>query len=157
MTKEEGVVCVSPRVFARVLACVLQSAQKTHCWPAPKQHSRLFPTDKEGLVSHRETGPIYCLWLQKDWKQKPFGGREREELSECGAETFLALFNRIKAGRGDREKNLKTTVLATNDSRKSVTLNIAHLNYTLRDGGVFNLQERCITTPGPEKQRSRLG
>lgn len=53
------------RVYVCVRTCVLQSTQKMHCWPDQKQHSRLFPTDKEGLLSHSETGPIYCLWLQK--------------------------------------------------------------------------------------------
>lgn len=71
---EGGGVCVCVRAHT----CVPQSTQKTHCWPDPTQHSRLFPTDKEGLVSHSETGMIWCLWLQKT------GNRSRSKR-ECSS------------------------------------------------------------------------
>lgn len=129
-----GVVCV----------CVLQRTQKTHCWPDPKQHSRLFPTDREGLVSHSATGPIYCLWLQKTGNRS-HSKRARVQLTEQTAEMLLQLFNCMKPEKRDREKP-KTTSLATNDSRKSFTLNIAKLNYTLTDNSIFNLLKRCLTT-----------
>lgn len=56
----------------------LQSTQIADCWPDPKQHSGLFPTDKRGLASHIETGTIYCLRLQKTRNRNL---RERGRLS----------------------------------------------------------------------------
>lgn len=60
----------------------LQKAhRKTHCQPEPAHNpSRLFPTDKEGLVSpsperkkrKKKTGDdLVPVALKKDWKQKP--------------------------------------------------------------------------------------
>lgn len=77
-----GGVCMCMRVHL--------CTQKTHCWPASKQHSRLFPTDKDGLVSHSETGPIYCLWLQKTGNRS-HSNRECSSLSRLHKRYWLYL------------------------------------------------------------------
>lgn len=73
-------------VFVCARVHIPQSTQKTHCWLDPKQHSRLFPTDKEALVSPSETGPIHCLWLQKTGNRSHSQGAQ---FTEQTAETLL--------------------------------------------------------------------
>lgn len=107
-------------VFVCARACIPQSTQKTHCWLAPKQHSRLFPTDKEALVSHSETGPIHCPWLQKTGNRSHSPG---VQFTEQTAETSSASFS-------CRKPEEKFPELVMNNRRASCTLNI-NLDYTL--------------------------
>lgn len=59
-----------------------------------------FPTDKEGLVPHSESGPIYCLWLQKSGKRSPW-------KRECSLLSWQQISYSHYKERNERKKNME--------------------------------------------------
>lgn len=71
-----------------VNAYVLHSTQKKSIVAQTRNNrADCFP-DREGLVSHSKTGPIYCLWLQKTGNRSH---SKRAQLTEQTAEMLLTL------------------------------------------------------------------